>query len=71
MWFDLAIETIPAVDVLGDEAVRLNRGRYNEVVERASDPVALAAHWVEEGARRIHLVDLDGARSGKLRLELD
>ena len=70
MWFDLEIEVIPAVDVLGDEAVRLNRGRYDEVVERASDPVALAAHWVEQGARRIHLVDLDGARSGKLRLDL-
>ena len=70
MWFDLEIEVIPAVDVLGDEAVRLHRGRYDEVVERASDPVALAAHWLESGARRIHLVDLDGARSGTLRLAL-
>lgn len=70
MWFDLALEVIPAVDVLGDEAVRLNRGRYDEVVERASDPVALAAHWLAEGARRIHLVDLEGARSGRLRLDL-
>jgi phosphoribosylformimino-5-aminoimidazole carboxamide ribotide isomerase len=70
MWFGLEIEVIPAVDVLGTEAVRLNRGRYDEVVERARDPVALAAHWLESGARRIHLVDLDGARSGKLRLDL-
>src|SRR5690348_6965482 len=70
MWFDLEIEVIPAVDVLGDEAVRLNRGRYDEIVERTHDPVALAAHWIDAGARRIHLVDLDGARSGKLRLDL-
>lgn len=70
MWFDLEIEVIPAVDVLGEEAVRLNRGRYDDVVERAGDPVALAAHWLEAGARRIHLVDLDGARGGTLRLEL-
>jgi phosphoribosylformimino-5-aminoimidazole carboxamide ribotide isomerase len=70
MWFDLPIEVIPAVDVLGDEAVRLNRGRYDEVVERSSDPIALAARWLAGGARRIHLVDLDGARSGKLRLEI-
>jgi phosphoribosylformimino-5-aminoimidazole carboxamide ribotide isomerase len=70
MWFDLEIEVIPAVDLLGDEAVRLNRGRYDDVVERAGDPVALAARWIEAGARRIHLVDLDGARGGPLRLEL-
>lgn len=70
MWFDLEVEVIPAVDVLGDEAVRLERGRYDEVVERAADPVALAARWAEAGARRIHLVDLDGARRGGVRPEL-
>jgi phosphoribosylformimino-5-aminoimidazole carboxamide ribotide isomerase len=70
MWFALDIEVIPAVDVLGAEAVRLDRGHYDHVVERAADPVALAARWVAAGARRIHLVDLDGARGGELRLEL-
>jgi phosphoribosylformimino-5-aminoimidazole carboxamide ribotide isomerase len=67
MWFERAIEVIPAVDVLGDEAVRLHRGSYDDVVERASDPVALAQRWVAAGATRIHLVDLDGARSGAVR----
>jgi phosphoribosylformimino-5-aminoimidazole carboxamide ribotide isomerase len=67
MWFDLPIEVIPAVDVLGDGAVRLERGGYEDVVERAGAPVALAARWVEAGARRLHLVDLDGARGGPLR----
>ncbi|HET7449729.1 MAG TPA: HisA/HisF-related TIM barrel protein [Gaiellaceae bacterium] len=67
MWFDGPIDVIPAVDVLGDEAVRLLRGDYDEVVERAADPVDLALEWVRRGARRIHLVDLEGARSGRIR----
>lgn len=70
MWFDGRIEVIPAVDVLGDEAVRLERGDYERVVERADDPVALARRWAAAGARRIHLVDLDGARTGRVRPEL-
>jgi phosphoribosylformimino-5-aminoimidazole carboxamide ribotide isomerase len=56
--------------VLGDEAVRLQRGDYDDVVERADDPAALAERWIEAGARRVHLVDLDGARSGHVRPEL-
>jgi phosphoribosylformimino-5-aminoimidazole carboxamide ribotide isomerase len=67
MWFDLSIEVIPAVDVLGDESVRLEQGDYDRVVERAAEPVALARRWVDAGARRVHLVDLDGARSGQIR----
>ncbi len=70
MWFAQAIEVIPAVDVLGEEAVRLQRGDYDDVVERAADPVALARRWVAAGATRVHLVDLDGARSGRVRPEL-
>ncbi|HEY6961529.1 MAG TPA: 1-(5-phosphoribosyl)-5-[(5-phosphoribosylamino)methylideneamino] imidazole-4-carboxamide isomerase [Gaiellaceae bacterium] len=67
MWFDRAIDVYPAVDVLGDAAVRLRKGSYDDVVERAEDPVDLAFSWVRGGARRIHLVDLDGARSGAVR----
>jgi phosphoribosylformimino-5-aminoimidazole carboxamide ribotide isomerase len=67
MWFRGPIEVIPAVDVLGTEAVRLERGDYQSVVERADDPVALARRWAEAGATRIHLVDLDGARGGRIR----
>jgi phosphoribosylformimino-5-aminoimidazole carboxamide ribotide isomerase len=66
-WFAQPIEVIPAVDVLGEGAVRLERGDYDAVVERGGDPVALAQRWIEAGARRIHLVDLDGARSGRVR----
>jgi phosphoribosylformimino-5-aminoimidazole carboxamide ribotide isomerase len=70
MWFEQQIEVIPAVDVLGEGAVRLERGDYDSVVERAGDPVTLARQWADAGATRIHLVDLDGARSGKVRPEL-
>jgi phosphoribosylformimino-5-aminoimidazole carboxamide ribotide isomerase len=69
-WLDAAIQVIPAVDVLGDGAVRLHQGDYDEVVDRAGDPVALARRLAAAGAARIHLVDLDGARSGQARPEL-
>jgi phosphoribosylformimino-5-aminoimidazole carboxamide ribotide isomerase len=70
MWFEQRIEVIPAVDVLGEGAVRLERGDYDSVVERAGDPLTLARQWADAGARRIHLVDLDGARSGNVRPDL-
>jgi phosphoribosylformimino-5-aminoimidazole carboxamide ribotide isomerase len=70
MWFELGIDVYPAVDVLGDTAVRLRKGAYDEIVERAEDPVDLAFNWARLGARRIHLVDLDGARTGKVRPKL-
>ena len=69
-WVELKIEVIPAVDVLGGGAVRLHQGDYDEVVERAGEPVALARAFAEAGAGRVHLVDLDGARSGRVRPEL-
>jgi phosphoribosylformimino-5-aminoimidazole carboxamide ribotide isomerase len=70
MWFLLGIPVLPAVDVLGGEAVRLEQGDYARVVERADEPAALARRWAEAGATRIHLVDLDGARAGGVRPDL-
>jgi len=69
-WLEAEIDVIPAVDVLGEGAVRLHQGAYDDVVERAGDPVELARAFAEAGARRIHLVDLDGARAGRVRPEL-
>src|SRR5438067_10327662 len=69
-WLEAEIEVIPAVDVLGRGAVRLRQGAYDDVVERAGDPVELARTFAQAGAARIHLVDLDGARSGRVRPEL-
>src|SRR5213080_1543102 len=62
-WLEAAIEVIPAVDVLGEGAVRLHQGAYDEVVARAGDPVDLARAFAEAGAARIHLVALDDARA--------
>lgn len=61
---------IPAVDLLGEQAVRLERGELDRVVAREADPVALVKRFVEAGAQLVHVVDLDGARSGRTRPEL-
>jgi phosphoribosylformimino-5-aminoimidazole carboxamide ribotide isomerase len=55
----------PAVDVLGGKAVRLTQGDYSRKTEYDSDPLEAARRWVDAGARRLHLVDLDGARDGR------
>jgi phosphoribosylformimino-5-aminoimidazole carboxamide ribotide isomerase len=68
--YEARFEVIPAVDIVGDEAVRLERGEFDRIVARAPDPVAYVERLVEAGARLIHLVDLDGARSGHARPEL-
>jgi phosphoribosylformimino-5-aminoimidazole carboxamide ribotide isomerase len=65
-----SLEVIPAVDLLGDEAVRLTQGAFDRVSLRAGDPAALAARFAAAGARIVHVVDLDGARSGRLRPDL-
>ncbi|MDY6941456.1 MAG: 1-(5-phosphoribosyl)-5-[(5-phosphoribosylamino)methylideneamino]imidazole-4-carboxamide isomerase [Pseudomonadota bacterium] len=56
---------IPAIDIKDGKCVRLRQGRMDDVTVFSDDPVAVAARWVSEGARRLHLVDLDGALSGK------
>ena len=58
------MQIIPAIDLLDGECVRLHQGDYDQVTRFSADPVAQALSWQEQGARRLHLVDLDGARSG-------
>ena len=60
------IDVIPAVDVLGGEAVRLRQGDYDDVTLRRGDPDAVVAELAAAGAALVHVVDLDGARSGVL-----
>lgn len=60
------LEVIPAVDVLGGAAVRLRRGAFDDVALRLGDPVGVVRDLVAAGARLVHVVDLDGARSGRL-----
>ncbi len=54
----------PAIDILGGKAVRLARGDFAQRTEYDADPVDAAKRWVDAGARWLHVVDLDGARSG-------
>jgi phosphoribosylformimino-5-aminoimidazole carboxamide ribotide isomerase len=61
---DRPLEVIPAVDVLAGRAVRLAQGEPERVTAEGGDPVELAKRWADEGAERIHLVDLDGAFTG-------
>lgn len=58
------MEIWPAIDLRGGRCVRLKQGDYRRETVFSEDPVAMARHWVELGARRLHLVDLDGARDG-------
>lgn len=59
------MELIPAIDLLGGRVVRLAQGDYDRVTTYGDDPVEAARRWVAEGATRLHLVDLDGARAGR------
>ncbi len=58
---------IPAIDLKEGQCVRLRQGRMEDDTVFSTDPVAVAADWVRQGARRLHLVDLDGAFAGEPR----
>lgn len=55
---------IPAIDLKNGQCVRLRQGRMDDVTVFSNDPVEVAQRWVDEGASRIHVVDLDGALKG-------
>ncbi len=55
---------LPAVDILGGRAVRLAGGDFDRQTVYDADPLTAAQRWVRAGARMLHVVDLDGARSG-------
>ncbi|MEM6423931.1 MAG: 1-(5-phosphoribosyl)-5-[(5-phosphoribosylamino)methylideneamino]imidazole-4-carboxamide isomerase [Cyanobacteria bacterium P01_D01_bin.128] len=59
------MEVIPAIDLLEGRCVRLYQGDYQRSQVYNSDPVAVAQQWVAQGATRLHLVDLDGAKAGQ------
>lgn len=56
---------IPAIDLKDGQCVRLRQGRMDDTTVFSNSPVEMAARWVEAGARRLHLVDLNGAFEGK------
>lgn len=56
---------LPAIDILDGKAVRLARGDFGQRTDYDADPLEAAKRWVDAGARELHVVDLDGARTGQ------
>jgi len=63
----IPFEVIPAIDLLGGRCVRLSQGRYDQATVYAADPAAVAQRFAKQPLRRLHVVDLDGARCGAPR----
>ncbi len=63
-------EIVPAIDLIGGKCVRLAQGDFAAQTDYAADPVELAKAFAAAGAKRLHIVDLDGARAGKV-MQLD
>ena len=61
---------IPAIDIKDGHCVRLKQGEMQSATVFSEDPAAMAQHWLEQGAQRIHIVDLNGAFAGRPRNEL-
>ena len=59
------MDVIPAIDLLEGRCVRLYQGDYQQSQVYHENPIEVARQWAEEGATRLHLVDLDGAKQGK------
>ncbi len=59
------MEVIPAIDLRGGRVVRLYQGDFDRETLYSTDPTEVALRWQEAGASRIHVVDLDGAKTGR------
>jgi phosphoribosylformimino-5-aminoimidazole carboxamide ribotide isomerase len=59
------LQLLPAIDLLDGRCVRLRQGNYDDSTVFCDDPVEMALRWKNEGAERLHLVDLDGAKAGR------
>src|SRR5687768_8453245 len=60
---------IPAIDIKDGRCVRLKQGDMNDATIFSEDPTGMAQHWLAQGARRLHVVDLNGAVAGKPKNE--
>jgi phosphoribosylformimino-5-aminoimidazole carboxamide ribotide isomerase len=58
------VEIIPAIDIINGRCVRLVQGKFDQETVFSDNPVKMAEQWAEQGATRLHVVDLDGARMG-------
>jgi len=61
----ITVLILPAIDIRGGQCVRLRQGDYAQETVFGADPAAMARRWVGEGAKFLHLVDLDGAKDGR------
>ena len=61
---------IPAIDIKDGKCVRLQQGDMNRETVFSDDPSAISVHWLDKGAKRLHVVDLNGASAGKPKNEL-
>lgn len=61
------MELIAAIDLIDGRSVRLQQGDYDRPIRGANDPAGLARSWAEAGVRRLHVIDLEGARAGEPR----
>ena len=61
----MSFEVIPAIDIRGGRCVRLHQGDYDRETVYGEDPATVARAWEAQGAARLHVVDLDGAREGR------
>ncbi len=61
------MDILPAIDLREGKCVRLLQGDYNQQIDYSNDPLAVAKQFEQAGARWLHMVDLDGAREGRLR----
>lgn len=66
---DTSTLIIPAIDLKDGQCVRLRQGEMEGATVFSDDPAAMAKHWLAQGARRLHLVDLNGAFAGKPKNE--
>ena len=67
--FHLPMLLIPAIDIKSGRCVRLRQGDFSEETVFSDDPAVVAGRWVRQGARRLHIVDLDGAVNGQPKNE--
>jgi phosphoribosylformimino-5-aminoimidazole carboxamide ribotide isomerase len=65
----MIMECIPAIDLKGGKCVRLTQGKFEQQNLYSDDPLTIAKRWVTEGATRLHIIDLDGARTGMPSLQ--
>lgn len=67
MCYNLGMEIIPAVDVIGGKCVRLSRGNYKFKKIYSTDPLEMAKLFERAGLKRLHLIDLEGAKRGRIK----